>query len=64
MFICGILLWCAGTLTGMSLDQLQQIRQPLSYKAIKLLINDVKPVLPLYTFDMDQTYVHIKGNRK
>jgi len=31
MFIYGMVVWCAGTLNpGLSLDQLQQIRQPLS----------------------------------
>jgi len=35
MFICGMVLRCDGTLkTGLSLDQLQQIWQPLSYIAL------------------------------
>jgi len=35
MFICGMVLRCAGNLKpGLSLDQLQQIWQPLSYIAI------------------------------
>jgi len=35
MFICGMVLRCAGTLKpGSSLDHLQQIWQPLSYIAL------------------------------
>jgi len=45
MFIYGMVLRCAGAVKlGLSLDQLQQIRQPSSYiHTSKLVINDVKP---------------------
>jgi len=47
---CGILR-CACTLKpGLSLDQIQQIWQPMKYIIYKLLINEVKPVSLTHPF--------------
>jgi len=48
--ICGVVLWCTGILKpGFSTDQLQQITDLTTtvVHSYKLLLNNVKPVLPL-----------------